>query len=161
MSKASSGLPAASSGRHPMARGPRSGCPPAGSSSGRPSMSWRDAAACKGVPVSVFYPELPPGAVLAHVVIDRRVIDPSDEFCPAARVYAWAKIGDEPWRSVAGVGQVPRAGSFALEVAWSRPLWSSNPTPVSVDCFRIVTPSVTWEQSYGLAGRHEVMGVIG
>jgi hypothetical protein len=98
---------------------------------------------------------LPPGAVLAHVVTGWRVIDPSDEFCPEARFYAWAKIGDEPWRPVRSV-EVDN-----IFEGWLTLKWGGTDDYRRGQCwgYRIVTHSLTWAQSYGLAGQHEVMGV--
>jgi hypothetical protein len=109
---------------------------------------------------------LPPGAVLAHVVMDdpevymtgwtKRLANPRR---------AWAKIGDEPWRSVSDLRVCQAEGwdqpdGSALLVTWRA--WLNDWA-----LFPIVTPSVTWEQApgidypHGLVGRHEVMGVVG
>lgn len=91
--------------------------------------------------------DLPPGAVVAHVV--------TDEFVPFSRrrrgvkPRAWVKVCDEPWRSVASVDI--RAGQ-TIDIEWPNG---------DACCWPIATPSVTWDQSYGLRGRHEVMGVMG
>jgi hypothetical protein len=104
-------------------------------------------------PLAALAASLPPGAVLAHVVTQGLV-----RRLPDRRM--WAKIGDEPWRSVQRVEKAlhrprwDRDAIAALELTWDleRSDWAT---------FEIVTESVVWEQGYGLRGRHEVMGVIG
>jgi hypothetical protein len=132
---------------------------------------------------------LPPGAVLAHVV----TYDPLCFMAPMSwhrvqRRRVWAKIGDEPWRSVSSVEFVNDAPvhAWADGVPWPKEGSQGNPWVVRPSRralltigwpwtgrgvapgqeyrhdFHIVTRSVTWEQPKGgLTGRHEVMGVVG
>lgn len=100
---------------------------------------------------------LPSGAVLAHVVTEE--IGGRGQNVWWSR--AWAKIGDEPWRSVAEVlvrrFEHPYKDGICGRFEWCDPAFH----PDHVGLLWIVTDSVVWEQDYGLLGRHEVMGVIG
>lgn len=105
---------------------------------------------------------LPSGAVLAHVVTE--MVWERSTRRPMIRVQvprAWAKIGDEPWRSVAEVlvrrFEHPYKDGICGRFEWCDPAFH----PDHVGLLWIVTDSVVWEQDYGLRGRHEVMGVIG
>ena len=97
---------------------------------------------------------LPPGAVLAHVVTRNASMVP---WPSRVNQRAWAKIGDEPWRSVTNVTIGPAENADCGLLEWCDPDFH----PDHVGRLYIILPSVVWEQGYGLRGRHEVMGVVG
>lgn len=94
---------------------------------------------------------LPAGAVLAHVVTGptQFITRPGASRWPRR---CWAKIGDDRWRPVRSIRYYRGSAAGWLSIEW---LGGWGPD------LRVVTPSVTWEQAYGLRGRHEVMGVVG